>query len=335
MVTGSTRSQVVVITSIFPPTEAVHRFTEMPGWSLVVAGDKKTPGDWKRDGATMLDIAEQERMGCRIGKQLPFNHYCRKLYGYLWAVRCGAQVIADTDDDNIPYPNWAFDPFDGTYDKTAADLGFVNIYSLFTDMKIWPRGLPLDQVINPKSILKASDLKAGKSRVGIWQGLADGDPDVDAVYRLTVNLPCTFSPRNPVVLSAGTLSPFNSQNTFYRKELFPLLYLPAFVTFRFTDILRGLVAQPILWAAGYELGFSNATVFQERNPHDYTKDFESEVPMYLHGAKVPAIVANVVTPAASVADNLFNAYEALHKAGIVPANELPLLKCWLDDLAEK
>ena len=59
-----------------------------------------------------------------------------------------------------------------------------------------------------------------------------------------------------MVLGTGTMSPFNTQNTLIRKELFALLYLPTYVTFRFTDILRGLVAQPIMWAAGYALGFT-------------------------------------------------------------------------------
>ena len=72
----------------------------------------------------------------------------------------------------------------------------------------------------------------------------------------------------------------------FRKEFFPLLYLPSFVTFRFTDILRGFVAQPILWKAGFNLGFTEATVFQERNAHNYVRDFESEIPMYLHTEKI-------------------------------------------------
>ena len=41
------------------------------------------------------------------------------------------------------------------------------------------------------------------------------------------------------------------------------MYLPTFVTFRFTDILRSYVAQPIMWNAGYRLGFTNATVTQK------------------------------------------------------------------------
>ena len=49
--------------------------------------------------------------------------------------------------------------------------------------------------------------------------------------------------------------------------------------FRFTDILRGLVAQPILAAYGYQGGFTGATVVQKNNPHDYMKDFVSEIPL--------------------------------------------------------
>ena len=69
--------------------------------------------------------------------------------------------------------------------------------------------------------------------------------------------------------------PYNTQNTATRKELFPLLYLPAYVTFRFTDILRGLIAQPIMWLYDYHLGYSGATVTQKRNAHDYFEDFQS------------------------------------------------------------
>ena len=75
---------------------------------------------------------------------------------------------------------------------------------------------------------------------------------------------------------------------------FALLYLPAHVTFRFTDILRGLVAQPILWAAGYQLGFTRATVVQERNPHELLEDFESESPGYLRVEKIVDIEVPLV-----------------------------------------
>jgi hypothetical protein len=136
--------------------------------------------------------------------------------------------------------------------------------------------------------------------------LADEDPDVDAIYRLVVGKACIFRERAPVVLAKGTLCPWNSQNTAVRRELFPLLYLPVTVTFRFTDILRSLVAQPIMAAAGYGLGFLGATVVQKRNPHDPMADSE----------------------------NLLAAYESLAAAGIVERAELETLRAWLEGLRQ-
>jgi hypothetical protein len=167
-----------------------------------------------------------------------------------------------------------------------------------------------------------------KLQVGIWQGLADEDPDVDAIYRLTSDTPCIFQKRGSVVLEKATVCPFNSQNTAFRKELFPLLFLPSFVTFRFTDILRGIIAQPILWQHDYRLGFTEATVVQKRNVHDYFKDFESEVPMYLHIEKSLDAV-NKAMGSAAVKDNLYNAYEALLKIGVVNEKEMDVLGEWM------
>jgi hypothetical protein len=109
------------------------------------------------------------------------------------------------------------------------------------------------------------------------------------------------------------------------------MYLPAFVSFRFTDILRSFVAQPILWAAGLRLCFTSPTVFQKRNPHNYIKDFESEVPMYLHGRLAVDTVAASVHESQSISENLFSAYRALERQQIVPPKELTLLEAWLAD----
>lgn len=320
----------IVITSIFPPTRAVRDFAAREGWKLIVAGDRKTPADWKCENVQFLSAAAQEERGFKLSGALPWNHYCRKMIGYLEAIRLGAEEIVDTDDDNIPKVNWSFPKQAGSFETTADDLGFINVYRAFTDLPIWPRGFPLERIQ-----LEEEQGTRGEPRevkVGIWQGLADGDPDVDAIYRLTNNQPCNFAERPPLVLGRGTWSPFNSQNTLFARELFPLLYLPAFVTFRFTDILRGLVAQPILWAAGYHLGFTSATVVQERNPHDYLKDFESEIPCYLLAQKVADTVAGVVRSGTGIADNLFNSYETLFAQGVVKEAEMRVLSAWLEDL---
>ena len=322
----------IVITSIFHPTKAVEAFSGIPGHKLIVIGDNKTPKGWKCKNSLFYPIEAQKSSDYAIAKLLPENHYSRKMFGYVKAMEMGAELIVDTDDDNIPKPGWAFPPFSGNYLLSRQGLGFVNIYKHFTGMNIWPRGLPLAQIKNPKAALSEKELEKKPAKVGVWQALADGDPDVDAIYRLTKGDLCYFDKKEPVVLDSGTLSPFNSQNTAFAKDFFPLLYLPAFVTFRFTDILRGLVAQPIMWLYGYKLGFLGATVTQERNAHDYTKDFESEIPCYLQASKAADIVSKNIRRESSVCENLYSAYQALSKHEIVPEKELDLLSAWNKDV---
>jgi hypothetical protein len=325
-------NRAVVVTTIFAPTRAVELHAARSDWLTVVVGDRKTPTDWACPGAMFLEYGSAEVAEYALARSLPADHYAQKMLGYLYCIERGARVIADTDDDNLPEPEWSFPPFEGEY-AAAPPADFLNVYRLFTAQRIWPRGFPLRRILDSEAVTDDQHLGRGPASVGVWQALADGDPDVDAIYRLTIDQPCEFDDREPVVLPDGTICPYNSQNTATREELFALLYLPAQVTFRFTDILRGLVAQPIMWAAGYRLGFTRATVRQERHEHDYLRDFESEIPCYLEAENVADVVRAAVRPNVSVDENLRAAYGALAVEGVVTDEELGLLDCWLADLA--
>ena len=85
----------------------------------------------------------------------------------------------------------------------------------------------------------------------IQQGLADGNPDVDAIFRLVLPLPMNFGRKPPIALCRGAWCPFNSQNTSWWPAAYPLLYLPAYCSFRMTDIWRSFVAQRICWENGW------------------------------------------------------------------------------------
>ncbi|MCX7769375.1 MAG: STELLO glycosyltransferase family protein [Flavobacteriales bacterium] len=320
----------VCCTSIQKATEAIKKFTAMPGYRVVVTGDMKSPFRYglEAENLRFMTVAEQNEAFPELSQALPVNSYTRKNVAYAWAIKQGAQIIVDTDDDNIPYDDFEIYSFTNNYDITAGQLGMVNIYKAFTDQKIWPRGLPLTTIT--KNVDFLSETRREQVRVGVWQGLADGDPDVDAIYRLTDGSPCLFNKREPLVLDKGTWTPFNSQNTIFCKETFPLLYIPCTVTFRFSDILRSWVAQPVLWAADLHLGFTRATVFQDRNPHDYMKDFESEVPMYLFSEKAIEVTSASVSTHNSIQGNMWNAYVALAEAGIVQESELTALRAWLN-----
>ncbi|MBU3629318.1 STELLO glycosyltransferase family protein [Polynucleobacter sp. AP-Reno-20A-A9] len=319
----------IVITSIFEPTQAVLDYAAMKNVKLIVVGDLKTPDGWNVEGIDFISHQIQKEMPYGICRELPFNHYCRKMIGYLKAANDGAEVIIDTDDDNIPLNNWGFPKNFGEYDVLCGDEIFINIYKYFTEKFVWPRGMPLKSIRSTKS---NHNFQNKYSKVGIWQGLANDDPDVDAIYRLIDDSPVVFNNRNPIVLDEGVVSPFNSQNTYIVKELFPLLYLPTTVTFRFTDILRGLIAQPIMWNQGFKLGFTEATVTQLRNPHDYLKDFESEVPMYLYTEKCLEITKGCITAGQSIEDSILKVYNELKKAEIVKESEIKILELWLNDL---
>jgi hypothetical protein len=327
-------NKTIVITTIYPASPSVRKWTTFTDWKVVVAGDKKTPADWNCHPATYLSVSDQESAPFRIARKLPWNHYARKLMGYLLAIQHGAEIIMDTDDDNMPDSDWSIPEFHGNYLMTQRGKGFVNVYRYFTDQHIWPRGFPLNRVCDPAARLNAGSIQTGPARIGIWQGLADGDPDVDAVYRMTVNTPCYFDAKQPLVLNTGTVSPINSQNTAFIKPVFTLLYLPASVSFRSTDIIRGLVAQPILWSAGYSLGFTGATVFQNRNDHNYLSDFESEIPCYLYPEKIIDVVDGAVSSRFSIEDNLIGAYESLIRRDLVPKREMDLVLAWVQDIQD-
>ena len=64
------------------------------------------------------------------------------------------------------------------------------------------------------------------------------------------------------------------------------MYLPAYCSFRMTDIWRSFVAQRIASVNGWSVLFRAATVRQRRNPHDLLRDFRDEVPGYLANREI-------------------------------------------------
>ena len=108
--------------------------------------------------------------------------------------------------------------------------------------------------------------------------MVEGDPDIDAIHHLIFKETPSFIRSEPIIFGRNNLCSFNSQNTLWKdKSVFPLLYLPATVSFRFTDILRSYIAQAIMDRTKIYLGFYPSTSFQKENDHNLMVDFESEI----------------------------------------------------------
>ena len=303
---------VIIITTIHDRTEAINKFEAIAGWKTIVVGDKKTPDILGSQSLKFFSLAEQERSDFEVSCLLPLNHYCRKNVGYLQALRDGARTIYDTDDDNLPYSSWHVPPFTSSTAVRGAEQ-FLNVYRYFSEEELWPRGFPLDALKG--SAGEAIDVVADVP-VGVWQAMADGDPDVDAIYRLVHGKGVNFEQRPPVHLDAGIYCPFNSQATAWSERALPFLYLPCTVSFRFTDILRGYVAQRLMWEQGLHLGFTSATVYQERNEHDLMRNFADEVEMYLQTRRMVEILDGLSLHGEPLRDQ-HDAYTALRDAGVV------------------
>ena len=327
----------VVITSIQPPTEGVQRIgAGMAGAEhpVYVIGDRKSPTEYRCEGVTYLGMEEQAALGFSLVHAVRENSYTRKMLGYLHAFAQGAQWLRETDDDNLPYDGFFADPAEAMQAREPETSSrWLNPYAYFTDRFIWPRGLPLHTLRDQCAPLGELTEVAGPVVV---QALADGDPDVDAIYRLTAPdaSDVTFASDPRLLVPVGSWAPFNSQATTWPRALAALMYLPATCSFRMTDIWRSFVAQRIMREVGARLIFTGPTVFQERNVHDLMRDFRDEVEGYVGYDRFIEALNEVSISGLSLSNAMRACYEALCSRELLSGEELRTLDAWISDIRE-
>lgn len=298
--------------------------------SFILIGDIKSPKDFNLQGCDYYSIERQYSLGWALSKELPLNHYARKNLGYLEAMSRGADIIIETDDDNIPLNNFWEMPARKVAANVLTDNGWVNVYKYFTEFQVWPRGFALEHIhdLIPKT--------KGKKNVlcPIQQGLADENPDVDAVYRLVLPLPITFNKSENIALGRNTICPFNSQNTTWFKEAFLLLYLPSYCSFRMTDIWRSFIAQRIAWTCDWNILFHQSTVLQKRNVHNLIDDLRDELPGYLNNKKIFSELQqlDLKNGIQCIPDNLIKCYQMFVDSNLIDRAEMILLRLWIADV---
>ena len=301
---------------------------------FIVMGDTKSPAEFNLDGCDFWSVARQQTLPFELAKIAPTRHYSRKNLGYLLAIKNGVTELVETDDDNIPREEFWSEKQSDVKSHVFENTGWVNVYHYFTKSFIWPRGYPLEEL--QKKQTELSTLKNEIIHCPIQQGLADENPDVDAVYRLTHPLPLSFELKNKIALGKNAWSPFNSQNTHWFKEAFALMYLPSYCSFRMTDIWRSYVAQRIAWECGWSVLYHESTVWQERNEHNLMKDFEDEIPGYSNNLNIcKELQALVLKPGKEhIYENLIVCYQKLIEINVVGKEEITLLNAWIADLSK-
>lgn len=327
----------LVITSIandnHPVLKLFAKEAKLNRVKFILIGDTKSPKEFHLAGCNFYSIEQQLSLGFKLSRLLPTKHYARKTLGYLIAMSSGSKIIVESDDDNIPLESFWTKRYSQINGFLLEDIGWVNVYKYFTHNHIWPRGFPLDNLRD--SLPKLNEEQ--KLFCPIQQGLADDNPDVDALYRLIYPLPIKFNPINlNISLGNGAFCPFNSQNTTWFKEAFPLMYLPSFCSFRMTDIWRSFITQRIAWTCNWPILFRKSSVRQERNSHDLKKDLEDELCGYMYNKEIcKRLMSLELLPGIeNIPINMIRCYENLISYGIFDKKEMILLKAWLEDVKD-
>lgn len=328
------KKSALVVTSISSPNAVLKSLAEgaiINNIPFYVIGDTKSPSNFELDGCNFYSIENQRKLPFEFAKICPEKHYTRKNIGYLLAIKEGANLIIETDDDNFPRDDfWKIRKRKHEV-PISENHGWLNVYKYFTDKMIWPRGFALENL--QEAMPELSKMQKMEIVSPIQQGLADENPDVDAIYRLAFPLPISFN-KTRMAIGNGTWCPFNSQNTSWFKEAFPLMYLPSYCSFRMTDIWRSFVAQRIMWENNWHLLFHESTVWQDRNEHNLMKDFQDEIQGYLNNDKIIKSLESIELKkgAENLAENLLTCYNKLIEIEVIGKEEIQLLQAWLNDL---
>ena len=326
----------LIITSINKPNDVIKKYYSLSkknNVNFIIIGDKKTPKYPKK--YNFYDLKSQKNFKFTLNKSLPINSYSRKNIGFLIAMQKKSKIILETDDDNIPKNTFFHNLEIQKKLKLISGPKWINIFKIFKKNNqdtIWPRGFPLNEINKIHKIKITEKLVTSP----IQQRLCDGNPDVDAIFRLTKkNIFHTFKKKN-YALNNKSICPFNSQNTLWHEQCFPLMYLPSYCTMRATDIWRGFIALRILKNYNWNLSFLSSTVIQNRNVHDLLDDFNLEYPVYKYTKIFNNILYNIKLSNKKnyMLINFFKCYNQLVNEKILEKKELDLVYRWTNDISK-
>ena len=271
----------IITTTINEPTEATIKFCEIADkkdFKFVIIGDTKTPHQSyqnlvdKYKNVVYLTPEQQDELYPDLSKVIGWKTIQRRNIGFVYAYQNGAEIVATVDDDNIPYESWGDNILLGQeievdeYENLSCP--FFDAISTTEHNDLWHRGFPIEHLqvkndIEYKGKVKMTPLVQAE----FW----DGDPDIDAICRLSKKPIVKFKHFEP--FTTKQLTPFNSQNTFLHRSV--LKHYSVFpYTGRMDDIWGSYVMQHHF---PNSVIFAKASVYQARNPQDLVRNLENEI----------------------------------------------------------
>jgi hypothetical protein len=293
----------------------------------------------------------QLSLGYEITRQIPWNHFARKNIGYLYAIEQHPDFIFDFDDDNeLSDLEWfhtltssKLSDAQSSFIQTRRHL--LNPYIYFrpatdpegNDVFTWPRGFPLPFIRDPRTYEFGTTAhpESRPGKLALVQSLADHDPDVDAIYRMTGALPFNFlQKRKLLTVPVETFVPWNAQATLFAPDAYWSLLLPTSVHGRVSDIWRSYIGERLFWEFNLSLAFASSFVKQFRNPHSYFKDYFHEKPLYENASNLLDHLAQIKLSSDMQDNFLQQFYRSVIQQGFLGKQDLSLVVGWIRDLAK-
>jgi hypothetical protein len=280
----------IVTTTINKPTIATLKFCEISDrndWHFVIVGDTKTPHEEyidlanKHKNVTYLSPDIQSKLYPELSEIIGWKTIQRRNIGFVYAYKNGADIMATVDDDNIPYDNWGQNLMIGKeieIDLYEPELDVFDPLSVTVNNHIWHRGYPIEYLQKRHRV----EYKGKVSRKVLVQAdLWDGDPDIDAMARLTFKPIVKYSDIKEPYCS-NKIAPFNSQNTFLAREVIPYYSVLPFIG-RMDDIWGSYILQNYF---PNSVIYSPSSVYQDRNVQDLITNLEKEIIGYRNTLKL-------------------------------------------------
>ncbi len=312
-----------------------------PDVEIIVTGDRKTPHDELRQalkpiGVRYLDCADQEKLGAACSEVIGWNSVQRRNIALLEALRTGAQIVVTVDDDNIPLDASYFStferiltqPFNGL--SVGTETNWFDVGGMLQPVAPH-RGFPVSRRRQDQG---ATFCPAVGAKIGVAAGLWLGDPDTDAMTRITDRpniLQASDALKVGIVVAPGCFTPFNSQNTAYSAEIAPLMAMWINVG-RYDDIWASYFAERIMMETGHRVHFGPPLVWQQRNQHDLLRDVQEEALGDRHTEQFVQDLLDADVGRGSVLEMMRRLFDHITRKDYVPAPMKRLAPAWCADV---
>lgn len=307
---------LIVTTTINKPTKATLEFCKKKKFDFLIVGDLKTPHqdyiklEKKHKNVKYLHPNDQNKLFGKLSKAIGWNCIQRRSIGFVYAYKNNYEIVASVDDDNIPYSEWGKKIYVGK--KIEIDLYNVKSpvfdpLSVTNTKHLWHRGFPIEYL---QKRHKITHLGKKLRKVMVQADLWDGDPDVDAISRITYKPLVKYKKIRP--FGSKKISPFNSQNTFLHRDVLKYYMMLPFVG-RMDDIWPSYLIQKKF---PNTLVYCKASVYQERNPQDVIKNLENEIFGYRNTLKFIKNINNLKRVLPKKTYKAFKIYQSCFKKQI-------------------